>query len=266
MIKGVFFDIDGTLVDHSAGSVVPLSTISSLKALRKKGVKLFVATGRIPSMLGFLEEIFPFDGFVSLNGQLVTDREGNVLHRMNHEKEDIRALCALVSQNPFPCLIIEEKESFILAGEQVIGEHFSWAGLPPPPFYDLSRLDKHPVLQFLAYIPVEEAKKRLKDLPHIEITSAGGNILDIIPKGGGKEMGIAAAANHYGISREEVMVFGDGNNDVRMLRWAGLGVAMGNGSPAAKEAAAYVTDHVGKDGVQKALLHFGILSPKKIIS
>lgn len=263
MIKAVFFDIDGTLVDHGAGSVVHPSTKNSLTALHRKGIKLFVATGRIPSMLGFLEDIFPFDGYISLNGQLVKDRQGTVLHRMAHHNEDIRLLTDLVAKDPFPCLIIEEEESFYLADREVIAEHFHWAGLPAPGPYDIARLKKHPVLQFLAYLPPEETF-RLNPLKHIEITSAGGTIFDIIPQKGGKEVGIAAAASHYGIAREEVMVFGDGNNDARMLRWAGLGVAMGNGSPAAKGSAAYVTSPIGEDGIQKALLHFGVLSPEDL--
>ena len=72
MIKAIFFDIDGTLLDHSpkGGGRIPPSTLRCLEALRKKGIKLFVATGRIPAMVTFLEDLFPFDGFVTLNGQL----------------------------------------------------------------------------------------------------------------------------------------------------------------------------------------------------
>ena len=76
---------------------------------------------------------------------------------------------------------------------------------------------------------------------------------------GGKEVGIAAAAAHYGIRREEIMVFGDGDNDQRMLRWAGVGVAMGNGSEKAKAAADYISIPTGQGGIYHALKHFGVL-------
>lgn len=257
MIKACFFDIDGTLIDHEGGSVMPESTKKSLHALREKGIKLFVATGRIPAMLGFLEKYFQFDGFVSLNGQLVVLRDGTVLHRMAHDPGDIRQLVQVVEKKKFPCLIIEESESFCVTGDPVIAEHFSWEDLPVPGVYDISRLDKHPVLQFLVY--GGENLPHIACLPHIEPTSAGGHIHDIIPKGGGKEVGIAAAAAHYGIKQEEIMVFGDGDNDQRMLRWAGIGVAMGNGSPKAKAAADYISTHTGQDGIYNALRHFGVL-------
>ena len=110
----------------------------------------------------------------------------------------------------------------------------------------------------------EEGARRLAPLRHVEITSAGGEILDVIPKGGGKEVGIAAVAQRFGWKREEIMVFGDGDNDCRMLSWAGTGVALGNGTPAAKAAADYVTAPIGEDGIQKALLHFGLLTPEDL--
>lgn len=265
MVKALFFDIDGTLIDPATGKI-PASTLTSLACLRRKGIKLFVATGRIPAMVTFLEDLFPFDGFLTLNGQLGTTRDGTVLHRMAHHPEDIRKLVELVKADPFPCLIIEEKESFYVTPSPLIQQHFAWAKLPGPGAYDLSRLDQHPVLQFLAYIPFQEAVERLAPLEHIEITTAGGTILDVIPQGGGKEIGIQAVADYYGFTREEIMVFGDGNNDLRMLSWAGTSVALGNGTPAAKAAATYTTAPVGEDGVQKALLHFGLLEKSQIES
>ena len=72
-------------------------------------------------------------------------------------------------------------------------------------------------------------------------------------------MGIQAVADRYGWQREELLVFGDGDNDVRMLSWAAHSVALGNGTPAAKAAADYVTAPIGQDGVEKALVHFGLL-------
>ena len=239
MIRAIFFDIDGTLLDSATGKVPP-STLACLRALQRKGVRLWVATGRFPAMTTFLRDIFPFDGVITLNGQLATDKDGQVLHRMAHEPENIRALVELVRQDP----------DFSLRESPVIQEHFAWAGLPAPEAYHLSRLEEHPVLQFLAYITPQEYG-RLAPLRHIEITGSGHSIADIIPLGGGKEVGIAAVAQRFGWKREEIMVFGDGPNDAKMLAWAGTGVAMGNGVEEAKAAADYVTTPVGEDGVKK---------------
>lgn len=263
MIQAAFFDIDGTLLDHSGGkSVFPASTAASLHAMQRKGIKVFIATGRAPSMLDMIRECFPFDGFVTFNGQLVLDRNGTVLHRMAHDPEDIRKLVPLIHKSDVPAFLLEEVESFPLTDLPEVREHYQWMGIPFPPFYDTARLDEHPVLQFNLYMPLQNAAKLLAPLEHVEATTSGGDLLDVIPKGGGKETGIAATAAHYGFSRENIMTFGDGLNDARMLRWAGIGVAMGNGAPEAKAAADYVTTHVGQDGVKNALLHFGVLTPE----
>ena len=62
-----------------------------------------------------------------------------------------------------------------------------------------------------------------------------------------------------GWTRELDSGFGDGGNDVEMLRWAGIGVAMGNACPEAKAAADYITDDVTADGLANGLRHFGLL-------
>ena len=83
--------------------------------------------------------------------------------------------------------------------------------------------------------------------------------IDVIPRDGGKDVGVRAAMERYGLSPEEVMAFGDGENDMTMLALAGTGVAMGNGDEAVKAMADYVTDTVDNGGVSKALRHFGLL-------
>ena len=60
--------------------------------------------------------------------------------------------------------------------------------------------------------------------------------------------------------RSQTMAFGDGENDMAMLRFAGIGVAMGNGSDLLKQKADYVTASVDDDGIEKALLHFGLIT------
>lgn len=100
---------------------------------------------------------------------------------------------------------------------------------------------------------------RILPLKHVRITHAVGYCYDILPQNGGKQIGIPAMAAHYGIRNDEILVFGDGPNDVDMLRDVGFGVAMGNGCAKAKAAANYVTTDVDDDGIYRALKELGVI-------
>ena len=136
MIKAIFFfDIDGTLLDHSpekgAAGYPPLYPAVPGGPCGKRASSCLWPQGASPAMVTFLEDLFPFDGFVTLNGQLALDREGRVLHRMTHHPQDIRKLAELVEADPFPCLVIEEKDSFFMVETPIIREHFQKEGSPP---------------------------------------------------------------------------------------------------------------------------------------
>ena len=62
-----------------------------------------------------------------------------------------------------------------------------------------------------------------------------------------------------GLKRSQVMAFGDGENDIAMIKFAGVGVSMGNGKDALKAAAEYVTTSVDDDGIYNALKHFELI-------
>ena len=80
------------------------------------------------------------------------------------------------------------------------------------------------------------------------------NIKDI-----GKHIGIDKIIEHYGIKLEETIAFGDGENDISMIKHAHIGVAMGNANKEVKEIADYITDDVDNEGVYKALKHFNLI-------
>lgn len=255
-IRAIFFDVDGTLL--GAGHQIPPSALRALHRAQEKGIRLFVATGRVTAMALFLKDMFDFDGYLTLTGQYAFDRDGYVLHALPHDKDDIRLLMELQKRAPFPCLIAEATECFMASEAEQIRKHFTDHGLEPPALYDIRRIDTHDVYQLITYDP-EITNPKLAPLKHIRITNAASYCHDVIPAAGGKHVGIRRVAEHYGIKPEEIMVFGDGKNDADMLRCAGFGVAMGNACPEAKAAADYITDHVDEGGVYNALKNLGVI-------
>ena len=109
---------------------------------------------------------------------------------------------------------------------------------------------------FAAEHQKEVLNEILEDCP---ITGRNETGIDIIHGEGGKAAGIQKYLENGGLTREGTMSLGDGENDVSMLEYAGIGVAMGNASDEVKAHADYVTDSVDNDGIEKALRHFGLI-------
>lgn len=84
-------------------------------------------------------------------------------------------------------------------------------------------------------------------------------VLEIVPKGFSKAVGIEKVCEYLGISRENTYALGDSVNDLEMIAYVSHGIAMGNGTEDIKVQADYVTDAVEKDGIEKALKHFRLI-------
>jgi HAD superfamily hydrolase (TIGR01484 family) len=90
-------------------------------------------------------------------------------------------------------------------------------------------------------------------LARITVVPSHPILVEGLPHGMDKSVGLAWLAGRFGIRSEEVLAVGDNDNDAGMLKWAGVGVAMGNGSPAALAAADWVAPSVAEDGAAIAL-------------
>ena len=82
---------------------------------------------------------------------------------------------------------------------------------------------------------------------------------DLTSKYADKGQGLVSMAEYLGLNISETMAFGDGGNDIPIIRRAGVGVAMGNADENVKQVADYVTDTVDDNGVYNALKHFNVI-------
>lgn len=255
-IKAVFFDVDGTLLSYITGEV-PQSTRNALAKLRERGIKTVVATGRHMNAFSKLPlSNIQFDGYLTLNGQLLLDEDRKVYAGTAIDSGEMEVLSRIFTAKRIPFALIGENDVYInYVDEAVIRTQAETNGTVP----DIGSYRGEKVYQILAFVP-EHHKKLLDDLlDECHITSWNDTGIDIIPEGGGKSVGIQKFLDRYGIDRSETMAFGDGENDINMLQFVGIGVAMGNAGQETKNAADYVTDTVDNDGIEKALQHFGLI-------
>ena len=115
----------------------------------------------------------------------------------------------------------------------------------------------------LAERDMEKVKKMLETdyelIFHETIPKYLHTVLEIVPKGFSKAVGIEKVCEYLGIPRENTYAFGDSVNDLEMIAYVSHGIAMGNGTEDIKVQADYVTDAVEKDGIEKALKHFRLI-------
>ena len=109
------------------------------------------------------------------------------------------------------------------------------------------------------YTKEEELAAGDRFFPGLEVMRWHPDFVDVIAPGGGKDRGMDAILAHFGIDLSESMAFGDGENDLPMLRHAHIGVAMGNADELVRSQADYITDSVDEDGIVTALAHFGLI-------
>lgn len=258
MIKAVFFDIDGTLVSFKTHQV-PQSAADAIVALRKKGIKVFIATGRqflSINNLGSLE----FDGYVTLNGGVCILGKDKVIFEQAIPDEDIRSLLSYQENvERFPCAFVMQGKILLNYKNDDVEEVFQLLNFPQPPIGPMELLEGKKIYQLIAFFSSGQEERIMSVLPHCESTRWNPLFTDVVPKGSNKGIGIDKIIAHYGISLDETMAFGDGGNDVSMLTHVGIGVAMGNAEKEVQEAASYVTTSVDDDGVWNALKHFGVI-------
>ena len=113
MIKAAFFDVDGTLLSFHTKTVCA-SAKAAIAKLQEKGIQCIVATGRhMIQMTKLPVAEIPFDAFVMLNGQLVLDKQQNVLFDVPIEGKAREFLIEKFNDHTYPAIIVEEKDMYL---------------------------------------------------------------------------------------------------------------------------------------------------------
>ena len=282
-VKAVFFDIDGTLVNDRKS--VLKSTKEAIKIVKDQGVLVGVATGRGPFFVKDLMDDLDLDFAVTYNGQYIFNKE-RVLFASPIDKRSLRQVIAYAKKN--------RKEIAMGTRQDVIGSRIMSFGLSPlsqlvsrfvPKFLtrtvshsfnrmvskalpqkeaDLLDLINQPIYQVLMLMTPEESNQAASEFEYLKFTRSNPFAADIINQGNSKLEGIRRVGKEYGFDLNQVMAFGDSDNDLEMLAGVGMSVAMGNGSSSVKEVAKHITTSNQEDGIHKALEHFGVLASEKV--
>lgn len=259
-IKAAFFDIDGTLRSMETHEILQ-STIDALKALKEQGIKLFISTGRMRRSIP--EIAIDFDGFITVNGSFCITSQESVLQEFFLPESDLNRLITFAENEKITCRFVTHHQIRCNFLTDPVWEVYNKVKTSVPTEGDLKELISEGVLQASVYADEEIVKEAVHQLmPACYASSWSPLFSDVNKKGASKQTGMDQFLAYYNIDVSETIAFGDGGNDLSMLKHAAIGVAMGNGQIHVKEAADYVTDTVENDGIAKALTHFGLFDFK----
>jgi len=262
MIRAIFLDVDGTLVSFRTHEV-PASAREALLEAHRRGVRLFIATGRTVSNLAPVAGI-PYDGVVSLNGARCVDRDGRVVSVHPIPQADFDRVAELAAELDFPIVLELDEGLFVDRVTPEVEGLARMVALPVPAVTDIRRrFAESDCCQLCLFFDEQTERRVIAEVPTLVAARWHPTFADVNVRDVDKATGMAEFAAHYGFAPEETMAFGDGGNDVPMLRAAGIGVAMGGSCAAALAAADYVTSEVEQDGIRRALEHFGVIGDTK---
>ena len=255
MIKAVFFDIDGTLIPVG-GNRMPQDTKDALMQLKKKGIKIFLASGRGVKELGIITDDVKFDGYITLNGQICLDENFQFFYGNPIPSEDMNVLKYLFEEKKIAAIIVEKDDCYINYIDEEVLALQKDIGVAAP---RIGSYEGEPVYQMMVYADLQTAEELFEKLPNCKWSRWHSKGIDVFSKAGGKVTGIKKTLEYFGIRKEETMAFGDGDNDVDMLKFVNIGVAMGNAEKATKAAADYITAAQEAQGISNALKFFGLI-------
>lgn len=255
-IKAAFFDIDGTLFSHRTQRV-PESTIRALECLKDKGILCVIATGRHISELFEMDFLkYGFDAYLTLNGQICLNHELSTLFGSPMEGGNLAGMLDIFEGGKVPAILISKDRMYVNFVDDAVRMAHKDIHTSIPV---IGKYAGEPIYMGVIYCTKEQEAPYIEKVPGCNITRWSRHGLDIIPGNGDKVEGIRQYMALTGIEREEIITFGDGENDIGMLHYAGIGVALGNAGDDVKAAADYVTADIDDDGVWKALERFHIL-------
>lgn len=257
-------DVDGTLLNDD--EKVSARTRAVLNAAVRDGATFVIATGRPPRWVPPVVDALGFAPIaVCANGSVIYDPASDrILSAHTLSTEVLRELADIATRViPGAGLAVERvgNSAHDAATPQFVsspGYEHAWLN-PDNTEVSLEDLLSQPAIKLL----IRKAGARSDDMaaalaphvsPHGDITfSTDNGLIEVMPVGVSKASGIEQVAGPLGLTAEEAVTFGDMPNDVPMLRWAGLGVAMAHGHPEALAAADEITTTNNDDGVARVL-------------
>jgi len=265
MYKLIALDMDGTLL--TTDKKVSERTEAAIKAAEAKGVKIVLASGR--PLLGlnrYLEELDLLKGedyVLSFNGGLVQNtKTGEIVSKVSLKGSDLKYIYEISKNLNINIHAFSAKDGLITPKNSKYTEYEAEINGIDINIKDFNEIeDEEDIIKVMMIDPQEILDPAIEKLPSeiyekYSVFKSSPFFLEFTHKEVDKGLGLKKLGEFLGIKKEEIIACGDAGNDLSMVKYAGLGVAMDNAVPEVKEAANYITASNDEDGIAKVIEKF----------
>ena len=264
--KLVAIDMDGTLLDSKGR--VSNRTRQAIYEASKKGVYIILATGRIlKSAVNHAIELDLKKPIISSNGAVIIDENKEIIYQKPINSRSVKEVTEIGKSEGiyfhfyddvsfYSNIYIEEVFNFYNTDESKKSGNEIKMNI----FDNVDEIIGNKDINVYKFLFIDDDRSkldnlqyRLKSLEDICICSSWGNNLEVTDRDVSKGNGLKYLCNRLNISAKDVIAIGDNENDISMIEYAGLGVAMGNGVEKAKSISDLITSTNDEDGVAKII-------------
>lgn len=255
--KYIFVDLDGTIIDHT-NHEVPSSAVNAIDKAMANGHEVILTTGRPPCLFYGIDKQLKLHSYIGANGRVAVHHD-EVIYSEVIDTKVIEQLVDVTKEMKID-IAFEGMNDFALQSTfDTIYPKFSNHFDIEVPKLNTDFYKNNPVFQVTMYYMKDDFKKFEKIFPTLSFELSCKYGIDVNTKGGLKEKGIQVFMNKYKLTQDDIIVIGDGFNDISMLQFAKNSVAMGNAHDSVKEVANFVTKHVSDDGLEHAFKYFNLI-------
>lgn len=257
MIEAIFLDFDWTLYSHK-NEMIPDSAYKAIKDAQSKNVKVFLSTGRdIEEIKTFDCRDLQFDGYVLDNGQLLMDKNLNIIEANYIEGKGKEAVLDIFNNKIYPIVLRGINCAFINYVDEYVLKAYKDVGSDLP---EIKKYENEDILVATIGVKDEKEKENISNmLSDLSVTWWHDNSCDAVSKGSDKVVGVNKIIKYFNINKDNVLSIGDGENDIGMIKNTAHSVAMGNSIQEVKDVAEYVTSDIDDDGLLNAFKKYNIV-------
>ena len=259
--KLIACDMDGTLLNSE--NKITNRTVAAIKAAKEKGVVFTLSTGRpVQGARKYIEQLDLDCPIITYNGAVIVhSRSGEIIFSQNMDTSEAKTVYSEAVKRGTMFLVWSQNKLYVSGFGEKSAFYESNVNTKAELIEDFDKLLNQGITKILWINDanlLDEWIPQLNsiNLKHTTVTKSRATFLEFFSNKTSKAVAMEKLGEYYGIDKTQMIAMGDLSNDLPMIEYAGLGIAMGNATQEVKAAADYVTDSNNDDGVAKAIEKF----------